>query len=528
MNFITNMFKKQPKFEPKEIEATKYDPQVAVSNIAMASLLGGTELKQPKYFQMPKNDISFALRGTIGVEQSAIAQDANIDWGNFVNTYGDTKSEFKGFQYLAQLSQVAEYRTFSDVISGELTREFVELRCNDDRMTNERKKRIHQINEDFKHFRVLDVIKTACAHDTFFGRGQILINLKPPRGDDLSLPLMIDEKSIPVGSLDGFVNVEPMWTTPLKYNASNPIAKDFYKPSSWYMLGQAVHSTRLITIITRPLPDILKPVYNFAGMSLSQLAEPYVNGWIQTRDDITKLINAFSMVVFAADMTRIMGSAGDYSALTDFESRIKMFRDYRNNLGIFCHDKEREELKMLNVPLSHLDKLQAQKQEQMCSVSRIPAVLFTGQDPAGLNPSTEGSIKNFKDTILSMAVANYQYPIEVIKEVIELNRYGNVDKSIYVHWKPLYTATQVENADIHLKRAQRDSVYLSNGVISPEEVRAELAASEDSDYNYISGKSIDPEYQNDTNKDKKNKGDPNEVKDGQKPQDKKKQEDKYK
>lgn len=57
------------------------------------------------------------------------------------------------------------------------------------------------------------------------------------------------------------------------YNADNPLSDDFYRPSEWYVMGKTVHASRMIDLISRPVPDMLKPAYNFGGLSLVQIAE---------------------------------------------------------------------------------------------------------------------------------------------------------------------------------------------------------------------------------------------------------------
>src|SRR5262249_13866582 len=87
---------------------------------------------------------------------------------------------------------------------------------------------------------------------------------------------------------------EPIWTTPTVYNSIDPTDPDFYKPPAWYVLGRETHASRLLTFVSRPVPDILKPAYNFSGLSLSQLIEPYVVRWLKTVDSVNRLISNFS------------------------------------------------------------------------------------------------------------------------------------------------------------------------------------------------------------------------------------------
>jgi hypothetical protein len=83
-----------------------------------------------------------------------------------------------------------------------------------------------------------------------------------------------------------------------------------------------------------------------------------------------------------------------------------MFNMLRDNQGTFVVNKNTEDFKNVSASLAGLHELQAQAQEHMASVSRIPLVKFTGIQPAGLNASSEGEIEVYDDTI-----AAYQKPV---------------------------------------------------------------------------------------------------------------------
>lgn len=389
----------------------------------------------------------------------------------------DTFVPFPGYPTLANLATRAEYRAMSSTMSTEVTREWIDFGTVDETENP----RISELVAALEKFKVREVMRTIAEHDALYGRGQIAIRLA---GDDdkLKLPLVISPHTIPQGSLRSFSPVEAVWTTPSVYNAIDPTAPDFYKPRMWFMLGKEIHATRLLSVVTRPLPDILKPAYNFAGMSLSQLAEPYVNNWLRTRQAVSDIINTFSITALATSMDQVL--QGDDDGVDVFK-RAELFTRTRSNLGLMLMDKEREELVQLNTPLSGLHELQAQAQEHMCSVSRIPAMILTGISPSGLNASSDGEIRTFYDWISAQQEAFFSQPLDVMIKVVQLHLWGEIDESITWHWKPLWQLNELELADIRLRESQTDANYIDRGIVSPEEVRAKLARDEDSGYEGI-------------------------------------------
>jgi hypothetical protein len=71
-------------------------------------------------------------------------------------------------------------------------------------------------------------------------------------------------------------------------------------------------------------------------------------------------------------------------------ARVAMFNTLRDNQGTFVLNKATEDFKNVSVSLAGLHELQAQAQEHMASVSRIPLVKLTGISPSGLNACLTG------------------------------------------------------------------------------------------------------------------------------------------
>ena len=407
-----------------------------------------------------------------GVVPPVLAMDTNqYEWAQSIYGTGG----FPGFTYLAQLATRSEYRAFASALSSELTRKFIRFTSSQDDGDDSSDK-IKKIEQEFVRLGVRQVIQRIAELDCYFGRGQIFINID---GADKKTPLILDRRTVRKGSLRSIVSVEPVWTTPSAYNALDPSEPDFYKPSSWYMMGQEIHASRLCTVVTRPLPDILKPAFNFAGISLSQLAEPYVENWLRTRQSVADLINNFSITGLATSMDQVLQGTDDG---TDLFARAELFTATRSNRGLMLLDKEREELLQVNTPLTGLNELQAQSQEHMCSVSRIPSVILTGISPSGLNASSEGEIRMFYDWVSAQQEAYYRDPIDTILKVVQLHLFGEIDHDIGFAFIPLYQLTKKEEAEINELNSKVDSLYVIHGVLSPEEIRNRLAKDLDSGY----------------------------------------------
>lgn len=415
--------------------------------------------------------------------KSAIAMDSACGPSyQYLNAgmYATNIQPFPGYQSLAALATRPEYRAFASTLSTELTREWIEITSKDRTKAKELADKIKELEEACEYFNLRHVFRQGAEHETLFGRAQISINIK---GADESTPLILDPRTVKKGSLRDFTAIEPMWTSPSAYNANDPTAPDFYKPSRWWVLGRDVHASRLLTIITRPLPDMLKPAYNFSGMSLSQLAQPYVENWLRTRQAVADLVDKFSRTFLQTNMAQVLnGSDGG-----DVFDRVEMYVNMQSNLGMGVLDKETEDILQVNTPLSGLSDLQAQSQEHMAAVSRIPTMILTGISPSGLNASSDGEIRAFYDWIGAMQEDFYYQPVDTALKVIQLHLWGEIDESITFKFKSLWQTSALEESTIRLNRANETQIYITNGVIDGQEARQQLADDPDSGWDNIDG-----------------------------------------
>lgn len=443
--------------------------------------------REHKRYEPPKGVIPEAIRSAVLAMDSTPYGEINdayamgYAWGNM--------DSFPGYPYLSMMAQKPEYRKMVGTIAEEMTRKWIKLKTVGD---DDKSERVKQLYDALERFHVRDKFREAAEHDGYFGGGQIYIDVLSPKNvsawtddNELQSKLFISEKKIPKGSLKGFQVIEPVWTYPGVYNAQNPLSPDFYKPTQWFVMGKTVHASRMIDFVSRQVPDLLKASYNFRGLSLIQIAEPYVNNWLRTRDSVSDMIHSFSIPVIGTDMSQVLQGGGAENLLM----RLMMFNQCRDNRGAFAKDNNKEQpetVEFVNAPLSGLDTLQAQAQEQMASVSSIPLVKLLGITPNGLNASSDGEIRVFYDYIHSLQQSIFKTPLKRVLDVIQLSEFGDIDPDIYFEFEPLYEMSAKEKADIRLVDAQTDAVYVTQvQALSANEVREKIADDPDSPYHSL-------------------------------------------
>ncbi len=392
---------------------------------------------------------------------------------------------FPGYPILSELAQQPEYRKIVGEVAEEQTREWIRLTVKGD---GDKQDILNQIEQAMIDFRVREVFRCASEHDGFFGRGQVYIDLKKPGGglvsddaNELESPLSIDPVKIKKGSLVGFRNIEPIWSYPGLYNSTNPLKPDYYKPYQWYVMASLVHDSRLLTMISRPVPDILKAAYCFGGLSLTQLAKPYVDDWLRTRDSVSDIVHSFSLSILKTNMGATLQGSADTSVF----DRADLYNNLRDNRGMMIVDKDTEEVEQINTPLTSLDSLAGQALERMCIVPSMPLVKFAGIQPAGLNASSDGEIRVWYDRIAASQEDLFREPLKKVLEIIQLHLFGEIDDGIDFEFLPLYQLSDLERAQARKIDAETDQVLIDSGVISSEEARGRVASDKESHYNTL-------------------------------------------
>lgn len=450
--------------------------------------------------QMREKVLPFAIpKPAPGVvpESAVLAADTAlvpvVEWaGSYGAQIGMEGLAFMGYPLLSELAQRPEYRRIVETIAREMTRRWIRITAkgNDDKAD-----RVAGIEAACERLRIKDVFRKAAEHDGFFGRAHIFPDLGVELNSaELRTPIGggFDEASrlkIKKGDLKGIKTVEPVWCYPSGYNATDPLSPNWYRPESWYVQGRQVHASRLLTMVGREVPDMLKPAYMFGGLSMTQMAKEYVDNWLETRRGVNRLINSFSVSGIKVDMVSALSAAeGQSETGADIFRRVALFNNLRENSGTMLLHKgsgpndPAEEFFNVSTPLSTLDVLQAQSQEHIASVSGIPLVKLLGVSPAGLNASSEGEIRVFYDEIHAYQELLFRGPLTTILGLVQLSEFGDVDPDITFTFEPLADEDDKAKAEVKKIEADTDSVYIQEGVLLPEEVRTRIATDPETAY----------------------------------------------
>jgi len=456
---------------PKPVEKRLFSP-AAVSDLATFFAAGrevGDTFRAPERPKWVDQWLATARSGANG-GQVTLAMDSvpfeDIQDYALLSSPWSEGLGFLGYGYLSELQQRPEYRRISEIWAAECTRKWVKLKGDDP-------KRIAAIEKLMRDFGVREKFREAIEVDGAQGRSHVFMDF----GDDvfdLQDPLEYTPETVPVGALKNLKVVEPFWCYPLQFGTTNPLANDYYRPSQWQVMSSTVHNSRLLTFVGRELPDILKPVYMFGGLSLSQMAKPYIDNFVKNRTSVANLLYSFSTMVLSTNMGAMLDADGAQAMIR----RMQAYAYGRDNGGLMMVDKETEDLKNVSAPISGVDKLLAQAQEFISSVVGIPLVVLLGVTPSGLNASSEGELTAFHDHIRGYQEKTLQAPLTALLRVLQLHLDGRIDGTLTFEFVNLSEPTELEKSTMRQNNMTTATGYINAGVLSPEDERERLMGEE--------------------------------------------------
>lgn len=410
----------------------------------------------------------------------------SIGWAGGASSFAEGV-QFMGWSYLAAEAQRGEVRAIVDTIGDEMTRKWVKIKASSE---DEKKgPKIAQIQEELVRLKVRKRFNQAAKGDGYFGRGQLFLDYgKNDDADELKKPIGdgTEEGSkakVSKRKIQRLKYVEAMWSYPMDYNAVDPLADDWYMPKTWLVMNRSIHASRMLTFIGRPLPDIMKPAYSFGGLSLTQVAKPYIDNWLRTRQSVSDLVKGFSVFVLETDMAGALQGGVGGSDPTSLIGRLDLFNALRDNAGIMAiNSKAGEKLTNVAAQLAGLADLQAQSQEHMAAITHIPLVKFLGIQPMGLNADSDGILRCWYEYIKSCQEILFEDNFRKVLNLIQLGLWGKVDPDITFEFVSLREMDTKEKAEIEKLKAETDNLLIESDIISREEARARIAKDSDSDY----------------------------------------------
>jgi phage-related protein (TIGR01555 family) len=294
------------------------------------------------------------------------------------------------------------------------------------------------------------------------------------------------------GSYQGISQVDPYWCTPILDDSSisDPSAIDFYEPSYWWISGKKIHKSHLI--VTRPteVPDILKPSYLYGGIPLTQRIYERVYAAERTANEAPQLALTKRTNIYKTDAAAALANQ------SKVEQRLQQQAYYRDNYAVQLIDKEKDDVVQLDTSLADLDSVIMTQYQLVASVANVPATKLLGTSPKGFGASGEYEESNYREELESIQTHDLA---PLLQRHYEILLRSNLPKEtpfdFTVVFNPIDSPTEMEMADINLKKAQTDQALQATGGIDGTDIRERLIKDSKSGYSGMSNENeIEEEF----------------------------------
>lgn len=387
---------------------------------------------------------------------------------------------FPGYTTLCGLAQNGLIRSGVEMRAKEMTRKWGKLTA-----TDEADETIEALTREMERFKIRETFRAIAEQCGFLGGCLVYIQFDDALGKT-SDPVPLDSTAIKDGYIKGFKIIDPWVCYPGIYNSINPLADDYFKPSVWYVQGIPVSSTRIIRFTENELPDMIKPAYNFFGLSLSQKVLDAVAHFTRNRESASKLLEKVSLVVLKTNMENILSGGID----NNMDMRLLYFAQGRDSNGVAVIDKESEDLAIFNNSLSGVVDIVRQSMEYVAAMFNEPATKLWGISPAGMNATGESDMKNHYDNIASLQEQMFRPGLDKILQLLQLNMGREIDTSIKFQFESLSDEADKILAESNKMKAETCAVYEEMGAISATDVRNALIKDPQSGFNDLEPYSI--------------------------------------
>ena len=286
-------------------------------------------------------------------------------------------------------------------------------------------------------------------------------------------PFNID--GVTKGMYKGIKQIDPQWVTAdlTDANVQDPASMDFYEPTYYVIGGRKYHKSHFIKFVPFPVPNVLKPMYNYFGVSVPERIYERVYASERTANEAPQL--AMTKRLLTIGMADVEGM----DELT-IRQNILEFIEMRDNYGVQAVGKE-DVVQQFDTSLADLDATIMTQYQLVASASNVPATKLLGTTPKGFNSTGEYEEANYREELESIQSNDLEELLQRHYDML-MRSDGLPVTEISITWAPLDSPTAVESADIELKEAQTDVALASTGAIDGLDIRKKLASNKASSY----------------------------------------------
>lgn len=213
-----------------------------------------------------------------------------------------------------------------------------------------------------------------------------------------------------------------------------------------------IHPSRVIRFCGEDMPDEISSAAEYGW------GEPVLQGVLDAvkaaglvTQGTASLINEVKV-----DVVRIAQLAHQVSTKESedlLKRRLSLMNLAKSNNRLTIMDKE-DEWDTKQISFGSLPELIQTYLMIASAAADIPATRMLGRSPQGMNATGESDVRNYYDKISDDQRNEITPTLSPLDEILIISATGGRDPNIYYDWNPLWQMTEVEKADVAVKKSQ--------------------------------------------------------------------------
>jgi phage-related protein (TIGR01555 family) len=234
-----------------------------------------------------------------------------------------------------------------------------------------------------------------------------------------------------------------------------------------------IHESRLITWQGIFVSQVQTRQQNGWGDSIFNRVGPVLRDYGVSWDAAATLLQDFSQAVYKMKGLLELVASGNTDEL---KKRLDLLDMSRSVVRAILLDAEGEDFERKVTPLTGLPELLEKFMLALASAFDMPVSLLMGQAPAGLNATGDSDIHNWYDDVSSVVEHDLTPKLTQFFRLMMLAKNGPTNGVVPDQWciehKPLWQLDDLQTATLRKTQADTDHIYITDGVVTPEEIAA--------------------------------------------------------
>lgn len=282
---------------------------------------------------------------------------------------------------------------------------------------------------------------------------------------DPASPLEIGERVIGLRDLSRYdlriltTDVETDFGSP---NWGNPRIYYLVVQMGSQFKGYPIHWTRMVRFDGYMVPRRTYIRNNYWHDSVLNRLYNSIRNYQTANDSVATMLQDFNVDVYKMKNLANLMAAGKESVV---KARLEMMSYSKSIIRALLLDSDEEEYENAQRSVDGVAELLTKQANRLVAATDIPHTKLLGESPDGSNATGNSTTAQWHDHVQSEQ-ENYLRPR--LQQLIDCI-FFDIPK-LGFKFKSLYQLTELEQADLRLKVAQADQIYLSTGVLDPSEV----------------------------------------------------------